>query len=117
MKCLLLYFFQEQPWREMSDATRTDALTRLQQWQDQPEQVQRILSSGELRGVDEARTVYLGPAGQTEHPEVTAGSYTHAPEALGGYSVIEVTDLEEAVTLVKTFPTGGIFEIRPIVEQ
>jgi len=34
---------------------------------------------------------------------------------MGGYTVAEVADLDDAVTWVQGFPTGGVFEIRPLV--
>jgi hypothetical protein len=49
---------------------------------------------------------------------VTDGPYTEAKDFVGGYSLIEAKDLEEAVRLAKgcpNFGTGGFVEVRPVL--
>jgi hypothetical protein len=116
MKVLLLYFYDEDAWSTMSEAERQDALRRIQGWQERPEQARRILQSGEVPAVHEIVTVRLGPAGRTEQPQVAPGPFARAAQALGGYTVAEVAHLDDAVAWAQTFPTGGVFEIRPLVE-
>ncbi len=46
---------------------------------------------------------------------VTDGAFVETKEALGGYYVIEVADLDEAITVAKQVPaTGGGVEVRPL---
>lgn len=53
------------------------------------------------------------------HPDggssVTDGPFAETKEALGGYYLIEATDLDEALTIARDVPTpfGGV-EVRPI---
>jgi hypothetical protein len=75
------------------------------------------LDSGELRGTDDAVTLDLGTAGHTDRWSVRDGSFLTAPQSLGGYTVIEASSPKEAVELLKGWPTGGVFEIRPLVER
>jgi len=49
---------------------------------------------------------------------VTDGPFAETREQLGGYFIIEATDLDEAVEIAKKVPGGafGTVEIRPLVE-
>jgi len=41
-----------------------------------------------------------------------------AKEAIGGYAVIDVDDLDAALTIARSFPTPeGKIEVRPVVER
>jgi hypothetical protein len=116
MKFLLLYFFDEHAWSAMAPAERENALQRIQSWRREPAHAQPVLHTGELRGKEEVVTVFLGPAGHTESPQVVPGPFLQASEALGGYLVVEAADQDDAIALAKSWPTGGTFEIRPIRE-
>jgi hypothetical protein len=100
----------------MAEEERLDALRRIQRWQERPEPARRILQCGEVPAVHHVDTVHLGPAGQTDRPRIVPGPVARAPLAVGGYTLVEVADLDEAVAWVQGFPTGGAFEIRPLVE-
>jgi len=76
----------------------------------------RITDSGaELQPVTTATTVaHSGGA-----PVVTEGPFSEAKEVIGGFSVIDVDDLDAAIAMVKTWPMlelpGNSVEIRPMV--
>ena len=48
---------------------------------------------------------------------VTDGAFAETKEALGGYYIIEATDLDEAIAVAKQVlaPFGGV-EVRPVME-
>lgn len=48
-------------------------------------------------------------------PTVTDGPYIEAKEQIGGFGIVEVADMDAAVALAKTWPTGGTVEVREIV--
>lgn len=54
-----------------------------------------------------------------EGPVVVDGPFSEAKEVVGGFSVIDVPDLDAAIALVKTWPSvelpGVAVEIRPMV--
>ncbi len=54
-------------------------------------------------------------------PVVVDGPFSEAKEKIGGFSVIDVPDLDAAIELVKTWPSlalpGVSVEIRPMVED
>lgn len=47
---------------------------------------------------------------------VVDGPFIEAKEALGGFSMIEAKDLDDAIAFAKTWPGYGV-EVRPIVEH
>jgi hypothetical protein len=74
-------------------------------------------SGAELLGVETATTVKHGADGAV----VVDGPFNEAKEVVGGFSVIEVADMDTAIAAVKTWPLlelpGVAVEIRPMVED
>ncbi|GAA1468515.1 YciI family protein [Microbacterium thalassium] len=71
--------------------------------------------SAELQPVSTATTVAHGDTG----PVVVDGPFSEAKEVVGGFTVIDVPDLDAAIAMTKTWPaleTPGVsVEIRPMV--
>ena len=87
---------------------------RIYQWFG--ENAEKIEDSGaELEPATTATTVKHGAAG----PVVVDGPFSEAHEVIGGFSVVDVPDLDAAIALVKTWPSldlpGVAVEIRPMV--
>ena len=76
-------------------------------------------SGAELQGPATATTVSFAAEGQP--PVVVDGPFSEAKEQIGGFSVIDVPDLDAAIALVRTWPSlelpGVSVEIRPMVED
>jgi hypothetical protein len=74
-------------------------------------------SGAELHPITTATTVKHGDDG----PVVVDGPFNEAKEIIGGFSVIDVPDLDAAIALTKTWPNlalpGVAVEIRPMVED
>ena len=74
-------------------------------------------SGAELLGVETATTVRHGADGAV----VVDGPFNEAKEVIGGFSVIDVADMDAAIAVVKTWPPldvpGVAVEIRPMVED
>jgi hypothetical protein len=74
-------------------------------------------SGAELHPVTTATTVKSGDGG----PVVVDGPFNEAKEIIGGFSVIDVPDMDAAIAMVKTWPRlslpGVAIEIRPMVED
>ena len=72
-------------------------------------------SGAELQPVTTATTLRHGADG----PVVVDGPFTEAREAVGGFSVIDVPDLDAALALARTWPMlelpGTSVEVRPMV--
>ena len=76
-------------------------------------------SGAELQEIATATTVKSGAEG--ENPVVVDGPFNEAKEVIGGFSIIDVPDLDAAIELAKTWPSlafpGVAVEIRPIVDH
>lgn len=72
-------------------------------------------SGAELQPVETATTVRSGGQGLV----VVDGPFTEAREAVGGFSIIDVPDLDAAIALARSWPMleleGTSVEIRPLV--
>jgi hypothetical protein len=65
-----------------------------------------------LQSTEAATSIRKDAAGEVA---ITDGAFAETKEALGGYYLIEATDLDEALAIAKQVPTpfGGV-EVRPI---
>jgi hypothetical protein len=72
-----------------------------------------VVSGEELQGPGTATTVRLKDGKVT----VTDGPFIEAKEVIGGFAIAEVKDLDEALALAKSWPGGGVVEVRPIVDH
>ena len=74
-------------------------------------------AGAELLGIETATSVKSSDGG----PVVVDGPFNEAKEVIGGFSVIEVPDMDAAIAIVKTWPLlelpGVAVEIRPMVED
>ena len=73
-------------------------------------------NGAELRGPETATSVKTGEDGSVV---VVDGPFSEAKESIGGFSIIDVPDLDAAIAMVKDWPTLGMpgvaIEIRPMV--
>lgn len=71
----------------------------------------------ELLGKETATSVKYG----TDGPVVVDGPFSEAKEVIGGFSIIDVADMDAAIALAQTWPSlripGTTVEIRPMVED
>lgn len=78
-----------------------------------------IVNQGaELTPPETATSVKTGDDGSAV---VVDGPFSEAKESIGGFTIIEVPDLDAAIAMVKEWPAlglpGAAVEIRPIVED
>ena len=73
----------------------------------------------ELQPVSTATTVKAGPDGG--EPVVVDGPFSEAKEVVGGFSILDVEDLDAAIAIARTWPylalPGVSVEVRPIVDH
>jgi hypothetical protein len=74
----------------------------------------RLGHGNQLQGPDTATTVRFQPNGT---PIVKDGLFLEGKELVGGYTEIEVADLDEALAMAKSWPGRGTVEIRPLIES
>jgi len=73
----------------------------------------KIKYTDQLQNPSTATTVRHEWSGNSE-PVVTDGPFIEAKESIGGYASIEVSDLDEALRMARTWPGKGSVEIRPV---
>ncbi len=86
---------------------------RIFAWWNEHSAAGRIVDGPELQPSATATTVRIGRDGSTA---VTDGPYVDAKEALGGFAILDVADLDEALAVASSWPGASTtLEIRPIV--
>ena len=92
------------------------AYAKVEGWFEENTRSGKIVSAEELRGPDTATTVTF----KNGKPIVTDGPFIEAKEVIGGFAIVEVKDLDEALAMAKVWPGGGedrIVEVRPVVDH
>ncbi len=111
MKYVLMFATDPAAQADVDPQVAQEVYGRIYQWFG--ENAASIVDSGaELLGPDTATTVHSGGV-------VVDGPYSEAKEVIGGFSVIDVPDLDAAIALAKSWPAlelpGVSVEVRPMV--
>ena len=111
MKYVMLIADETGFWETLSEEKRNETFGRIGQWWGELSGKGTIVEGHQFQPAQTATTVKVhgGKA------EVANGPFTK--EALGGYGVLEVANLDEAIAVVKTWPGDAKLELRPIVEM
>lgn len=109
---LLLYA----PEADLAERTKREA--ELPEWKERLEELTGrgvLLANGRLHEADSATTVRVAD-GETE---LTDGPFAVTKEILGGYFLVDVPDLDEAVKIAASLPVAryGKVEVRPEMSQ
>jgi hypothetical protein len=112
MKYLLLFVDTDET-RGRSEAERGALSEKIGVWWGEHAQTGEIVSGEQLQGPETATTV------RHDHGTVTIvdGPFIEAKEHIGGYGVVDVKDLDAALELAKSWPWGGVVEVRPVYEM
>lgn len=114
MKYVIMFTSTPEHDAAVPPETAQEIYGRVYQWfQDNAAAIED--SGAELQPVHTATTVRHGEGG----PVVVDGPFTEAREAVGGFSVIDVPDLDAAIALARSWPMleipGTSVEVRPVV--
>jgi hypothetical protein len=113
MKYMLLFCSEAGAMEYGSEAERNRVYEEIGTWWARNYQAGTIVSGEELQPVSTATTVRF----QGDGTLVSDGPFIESKEAVGGYALIEVSDLDAAIGLAKTWPAPGAVEIRPVVQR
>jgi hypothetical protein len=116
MKYMLLFAANEDEWMAMPEADREEAIGRIGQWFGEHARAGRIVDGRRLLGRASAKTVVLGPAGRSRVPVVNDGPFVESKEVIGSYAVVDVPDMGDALEIAKSWPAGGLVEVRPVMD-
>ena len=81
--------------------------------------IQRLTAQGKVkpgRALERTAAIVSGKNGRV----VTDGPFAESKEAIGGYLLVDVATLDEAIAIAQSIPGlayGGSIEVRPIAEE
>ena len=115
MKCILMDYVYEDGWKMLSKTEQQQWLGAYQAYLDAMTNAGVLKSSTGLEHSSGAATVRVAKG----KPQVLDGPYADSKEQLGGFHIIEVPDLDAAITWAARSPTSqhGVVEVRPIRDK
>ena len=112
MKYVLMLVRSEERWEAMSDEERDYGA--IMRWFGELAQRGVLTGGEELQPARTATTV----SWDGERPVLTDGPFLEAKETIGGFAVLDVSDLDAAIDIARTWPARSHkVEIRPIVQH
>ncbi len=112
MKYVLLFAHTMTQEERATDAEIAKVYDQTERWFREYGQAGKVLGGEELKAPDTATTVRFSGG----KPIVTDGPFIEAKEVIGGFALVDVADLDEALEMAKRWPAGSV-EIRPVVEH
>jgi len=113
MKYMMLLVDAADAWEKLPEAKRNELYSRTGQWWGELSQKGKIVEGHQLQPVHTATTVKHNGGSVV----VTDGPFSESKETVGGYGILSVANLDEAIAIAKSWPGGGTVEIRPVVER
>ena len=111
MKFMLLFVGEKGGWEALPESVRQETYARIGQWFER--HGSKVVGGHELQSEQTATTVRFVEG----KPVVTDGPFLETKESIGGYAIVEVQDLDEALEMAKTWPSGASVEVRPVIER
>jgi len=109
MATYVLMFVNDESFRDRSKDEVDAVYAEITRWSDDLEKKGVLKGGVELQPKRTAMTVRRVNGAM----RVSDGPFIESKEHVGGFAMIEVPDLDEAIRIAKAFP-GGV-EVRPIV--
>lgn len=116
MKYMLL-IVEDGPLDAVPEATRKEVFSKIDHWWGDLAQKGKVVEGHQLQPPHTATTLKM----TNGRVVVTDGPFLEAKETIGGYGILNVANLDEAIAIAKTWPGAGVFnrklEIRPVIER
>jgi hypothetical protein len=112
VKYMLMFVSDDSNW-DPSKPEIQAAYKRVGEWFETHTKSGKIVGGEELKGTATATTVRQRNGKIT----VTDGPFAESKEAIGGYALVDVKDLDEAIAIAKSWPVLQTIEVRPLVEH
>jgi len=113
MKYMMLLVDEADAWEKLPEAKRNEVYSRTGQWWGELSQKGKIVEGHQLQPTHTATTVKHNGGSVV----VTDGPFSESKETVGGYGILSVANLDEAIAIAKSWPGGGTVEIRPVVDR
>ncbi|MBV9327742.1 MAG: hypothetical protein JO352_28835 [Chloroflexi bacterium] len=113
MKYMLMFCKSEDDDRRfeaMTDAQRAQLFQQVADWQ--AEFRSSFVDQGYRLGPAQTATTVRHKDGQVI---ITDGPFVEGGEVVGGYSIVDVPDLDRALRIARAFPACPTVEIRPLL--
>lgn len=114
MKYMMLIAGEGDSYANDTEEERQASYQRIGAWWNEHAQAGRIVEGYELEPSATATTVRIEGDGRSS---VTDGPFVEGKEVIGGYAILEVANLDEALALASSWPSPDTIEIRPIVQR
>ena len=114
MKYMLMDYVGEGGWPELTKSEQEHWLGAYRAYMEAMMKAGVLKDSKGLEPTSAATTVRV----VDDKPQVLDGPYAETKEQLGGFHIIEVADLDEAIAWAARSPTAihGVVEVRPVRE-
>jgi hypothetical protein len=114
MQYLLLIYGAEKAWTTMSEAERNTLFAEYRTFTDDIKKSGHYVGGNALQPIHTATTVRV----REGKSATTDGPFAETREQLGGYMLIDVKDLDEAIAIAGRIPLArtSTVEIRPVRE-
>lgn len=112
MQYLLMLFASETGWDQLPDAQKAQGIAAYQAYTEALVKAGALVSSNRLRPAATATTVRT----VGDKTQVLDGPYSDSKEQIGGYYLIDVPDLNAALSWAARCPGAqhGSVEVRPV---
>jgi hypothetical protein len=115
MKYMMLIAGSEEAWAARSEEENRRLYERIRAWWEEQAAAGRIVGGHELEPSATATTVRIADDGGVS---VTDGPFIEGKEMVGGYGILEVDDLDQALSVASGWPVpGDVLEVRPVVRR
>jgi hypothetical protein len=104
---------EQEQWEKMPKEQLALAYERVGKWFEEHTKSGKIVGGEELQGPSTATTIRRKNGKVT----VTDGPFIESKEVIGGFAIVEVKDLDEALDMAKSWPGGSLVEVRPLVDH
>ena len=113
MQYLLLIYHSEADWGKLSAGEQESIYKEYRDLREQLSASGKFRSGDQLRPAATAKTVRV----RNKKPSVIDGPFAETKEHLGGYFLVDVTDLDEALGIAARIPSArsGSVEVREIM--
>jgi hypothetical protein len=113
MKYLLMIYTEEKAWEKLSEGERGKIFGEYYQFTEAIKTEGKYVGGNPLKPTSTATTVRVRDGKQM----VTDGPFAETKEQMGGYYLVEATDLDDAIRIAARIPGAkmGSIEIRPIL--
>jgi hypothetical protein len=112
MQYLLMLYLNESAWPAMTQTQREQGYAAYAAYTEALTNANVFKGSNRLRPTSDATTIRVADG----KPQVLDGPYADSKEQLGGYFLIDVPDLDAAISWASRCPAAshGTVEVRPI---